>query len=342
MSFLLVLWLIITTAWATLAVYFGDSRSEKVQLIFSIVVAFSGLIAIIGLLFIPSVSNWLLLIHGVIFLVVLLWWLNIKPSNNGNWQTDVNKLPYASIERNLVTVYDIRNFSYCSEFDFYPDYYNKTFDLNKLEGVDLFAVYWMGSAFAHVIMSFDFGDHNYLAISIEARKKKGISHSNIKGFFRQYELIYIVADERDVIGLRTNYRDNPPEHVYRYRIKAPKGIKAPKENIKRLFLSYIDSINSLYKKPVFYNSLLSNCTTLIWLQNKIVNPGHIPFSWKILLSGYVPEHLYETGWLDQQLPFAELKNRAYVNRLIKGHEISSLFSSIIRAQSGENDSAITH
>lgn len=336
MSFLLALWLIITTSWATLAVYFGDSRSEKVHLIFSIVVAFSGLIAIISLLFIPSVRNWLLLIHGVIFLVVLLWWLNIKPSNNGNWQTDVSKLPYANIERNLVTVYDIRNFSYCSEFDFYPDYYNKTFDLNKLEGVDLFAVYWMGSAIAHVIMSFDFGGHNYLAISIEARKKKGVSHSNIKGFFRQYELIYIVADERDVIGLRTNHRNNPPEHVYLYRIKAPK------ENIRRLFLSYIDSINSLYKKPIFYNSLLSNCTTLIWIQNKIVNPGHIPFSWKILLSGYVPEYLYETGWLDQQLPFSELKNRAYVNRLMKGRAISSLFSSIIRAQTGEDNSSTTH
>ena len=90
------------------------------------------------------------------------------------------------------------------------------------------------------------------------------------------------------------------------------------------------------KRPVFYNSLLSNCTTLIWLQNKLVNPGHIPFSWKILLSGYVPEYLYEIGWLDQQLPFAELKSRAYVNRLIKGHEISSLFSSIIRSQTGEN------
>ena len=340
MSFLIVLWLIVTTSWATLAVYFGNPRNESVQPVvqtaLSFIVAFSGLIAITGLLFISSISNWLLLVHSVIFLVVLLWWLNIKPSNNGNWQADVNKLPYARIKRDLVTVYDIRNFSYGNEFDFYPDYYNKTYDLNNLEGVDLFAVYWMGSAIAHIIMSFDFGGHNYLAVSIEARKKKGMIHSNIKGFFRQYELIYIVADERDVIGLRTNYRNNPPEHVYRYRIKAPK------ENIKRLFLSYIDNINSLYKKPAFYNSLLSNCTTLIWLQNKIVNPGHIPFSWKILLSGYVPEYLYETGWLDQNLPFTELKNRAYVNRLIKKHKVSSLFSSIIRGQTGKNDSDITH
>ena len=337
MLFLIILWLMSTTTWATLAVYFGDSRNEKTQIIPSVIVAFSGLSAILSLLlFTSSISNWLLLVHGVIFLVVLLWWFNIRPTNTSNWQADVDKLSYANIEHDLVTVYNIRNFSYRSEFDFYPNYYNKTFDLNKLEGVDLFAVYWTGPAIAHIIMSFDFGENNYLAISIEARKKKGISHSNIKGFFRQYELIYIVADERDVIGLRTNYRNNPSEHVYRYRIKAPK------ENIKRLFLSYIDRINLLYKKPVFYNSLLSNCTTLIWLKNNIVNPGHIPFSWKILLSGYVPEYLYETGWLDQQLPFAELKNRAYVNKLTKGHEISSLFSSIIRTHTGKNNSTLSH
>ena len=336
MSFIIILWLITTTAWASLAVYFGDSRSEKTQLISSIIIVFTGLSAIFSIIFTPSISNWLLSIHSVIFLIVLLWWFNIRPTNSSNWQTDVDKLAYAKIDHNLVTVYDIRNFSYHSEFDFYPNYYNKTFDLNKLEGVDLFAVYWMGPAIAHVIMSFDFGNNNHLAISIEARKRKGMSHSNIKGFFRQYELIYIVADERDVIGLRTNYRNNPSEHVYRYRIKAPK------ENIKRLFLSYIDRINLLYKKPAFYNSLLSNCTTLIWLKNKIVNPGHIPFSWKIILSGYVPEYLYEIGWLDQQLPFTELRNRAYINPLIKGQKISSLFSSIIRTQTKESDSTLMH
>lgn len=324
MSFILVLLLIITTTWASLAVYFGNSRDKKIQLTFSILVACSGISAITSLLAAHSLNNWLLLIYSIIFLAVLLWWLNIKPSENGDWEPNVQKLPHADIKNNLVTVYDIRNFSYRSEFDYYPDYYNKTFDLNRLEGVDLFAVYWMGPAIAHIILSFDFGDNNYLAISIEARKQKGMRHSNIKGFFKQYELIYIAADERDVIGLRTNHRKNPHEDVYRYRIKAPI------ENIRRLFLSYMDSINSLYKKPVFYNTLLSNCTILIWLQNKIVNPGHIPFSWKILLSGYLPEYLYETGWLDQQLPFPELRDRAHVNPLIKEHEISSLFSSIIR------------
>ena len=213
MSFLLVLWLTISTTWATLAVYFGDSRSGTLSLILSIAIALFGLTTLLFLLFIPSIDDWLLSIHSAIFLLVLLWWLNIQPSNDRNWQTDVRKLSYASIKDNLVTVHDIRNFSYRSEFDYGPDYHDKTFNLDKLEGVDLFAVYWMGPAIAHLIMSFDFGENNHLAISVETRKEEGEGYSNIKGFFRQYELMYVVADERDAIGLRTNYRKDPPEHV---------------------------------------------------------------------------------------------------------------------------------
>jgi Domain of unknown function (DUF4105) len=324
----LVLWLTGTTTWASLAINFGDSSSGTGQLILSIAVAFIGLIAVIALLFIPSWRNRLLLIHGIVFLAALLWWFTIQPSNDRNWQTDVSKLAHASIAGDLVTVHNIRNFSYRNEFEYYPGYYDKTFDVNKLEGVDLFAVYWMGPAIAHIIMSFDFGGHNHLAVSIEARKEEGEGYSTIKGFFRQFELIYIVADERDVIGLRTNYRQSPPEQVYRYRINAPK------ESIKHFFMEYINKINVLYEKPAFYNTLLANCTSLIWLHSR-VNPGHLPFSWKILLSGYLPEYLYESGRFDQQLSFAELKDRAYINPLVKEREISWLFSSIIRPQSAQ-------
>lgn len=319
----LFLWLILSTTWAVLAVTYGDSNSSSIQLIISSSVVLIGLISIVVLLFIPSWRNRLLSVHGVVFLTVLLWWLNIQPANDRLWQTDVDKLAHASVEGDLVTMHNIRNFTYQSEFDYEPGYYDKTFDLNKLEGVDLFAVYWMGPAIAHIIMSFDFGEHNHLAVSIEARKKEGEGYSTIKGFFRQYELIYIVADERDIIGLRTHYRKDPPEQVYRYRSKAPK------ESVRRLFLEYIYSINALYEKPAFYNTLLSNCTTVIWMHGR-VNPGHLPFSWKILLSGYVPEYLYESGRLDQQLSFTSLRDLAYINPLVEDKEISESFTDTIR------------
>ena len=304
------LWLIFSTMWASMAVYFGDSSTGSVQLIVSIAILVVGFSAVIVLLFVSSWRKRVITAQTIMFLAVILYWFNIHATNQRLWQTDVQKLAYADVAGDFVTVYNIRNFSYRSEFDYQPNYYDKTLDLNKLEGVDLLAVYWMGPAIAHIMLTFDFGEKNQLAISIEARKEVGEGFSTIKGFFRQYELVYIVADENDVVKLRTHYRHNPEEQVYRYRLKMKK------DNAKRLFLEYIKNINAVYKTPVFYNTLFTNCTTVIWLQNK-VNPNRLPFSWKILLSGYVPEYLYESNGLDQQLPFSKLRDQAYVNPLVK-------------------------
>ncbi len=261
----------------------------------------------------------------MLFIAVLSWWwFAVSPSNERQWQTDLAKLPYATIDGDFVTVHNIRNFDYRSEFDYRPVYYSKTFDLNKLESGDLFAVYWMGPAIAHTIVSFNFGDKDYLAVSIEARKELNEGYSTIKGFFRQYELTYIVADERDVIRLRTNYRKNPPEDVYLYRVLPNK------ENVRRLFLEYIRKINELHEKPAFYNTLLDNCTTAIWF-NTLVNPGHLPFSWKILLSGYVPEYLYESQSLATRIPFDQLQRQAHINPVAQAADQSPDFSQRIRA-----------
>ena len=159
---------------------------------------------------------------------------------------------------------------------------------------------------------------------IEARKELNEGYSTIKGFFRQYELTYIVADERDVIRLRINYRKNPPEEVYLYRLQPNK------ENARRLFLEYLRKINELHEKPAFYNTLLDNCTTAIWFNTR-VNPGHLPFSWKILLSGYVPEYLYESGSLATRLPFDQLQQQAHINPVAQAADQSPDFSQRIRA-----------
>jgi hypothetical protein len=259
-----------------------------------------------------------------LFAALVLWWRSIEPSNDRDWQTDVATLAYATIEDNVVTVRNIRNFDYRSETDYTPAYYDKRFDLDKLEGVDLVASYWMGPAIAHVFLSFAFAGGDHLAISIETRKEKGEGYSTLKGFFRQYELYYVVADERDVIRLRTNYRLNPPEDVYVYRIRAPI------ENGRRVFLEYMRAINTLKTRPEFYNTLTTNCTTTIWL-NARVNPEHPPFSWKILASGYAPEFLYENGRLDSGgLPFSELQRRAHINARAQAANGAMDFSRRIR------------
>lgn len=313
----------VTTLWGALALAFGDSNSDNLNLVLAALFGMLGLLTLIGLVW----RRWQKLLiwsYLSVFLCLLIWWLNITPSNHRLWQTDASLLAQASFAGDIVTVHHIRNFDYLSEFDYQPAYYDKSFDLNHLQGVDLFSIYWMGPAIAHTIISFDFGNNNHLAVSIEARKELNEGYSTLKGFFRQYELIYFVADERDVIRLRTNYRKNPPEQVYRYRLQGRQ------QHAKALFLAYMKKINALNRQAEFYNTLLDNCTTAIWFLNRI-NPEHVPLSWKILLSGYLPEYLYEQQRLDTRIPFAELMKNAYINPRARAADQAADFATRIRA-----------
>ena len=177
--------------------------------------------------------------YGVLCAGLVVLWSSIEPTNERDWQPEVAVLPYATIEGDRVTVHNIRNFDYRSETDFTPAYYDKSFDLRELQSLDIVTSYWMGPAIAHVFVSFGFTGDDYLAISIEVRKPKGEGYSTLKGFFRQYELVYVVADERDIIRVRTNYRHDPPEDVYIYRVKS--SIEAE----RRLFLEYMHKMNAL-------------------------------------------------------------------------------------------------
>jgi len=182
----------------------------------------------------------------------------------------------------------------------------------------------MGPAIAHVFVSFGFGGSDYVAMSAETRTERGEGYSWIKGFFKQYELIYVVGDERDLIGLRTTYRTDPPEDVYLYRVRAPI------ESLRRFFMDYIRQINALAERPAFYNTLTTNCTTNLLLHTR-VNPGHLRYSWKVLLSGYFPEYAYEESRLDTGLPFDELRKRSRINAVAEAADAAPDFSQRIRA-----------
>jgi hypothetical protein len=320
--FLLGLLLICATGWGVLAIYYSDLKSPVLRVAIAGTFGLLALIALVGL----ASRRWrrrILLGYTVLFIILVGWWSTIKASNDRVWQPEVAVLPYATFEGDLVTVHNIRNFDYRSETDFTPAYYDKTFDLRQLESVDLVAVYWMGPDIAHTFLSFGFGGKDHLAVSIETRKEQGEGYSTIKGFFKQYELYYVVADERDVIRVRTNYRKDPPEDVYLFRLHGPI------ENGRRLFLEYIQEINALKERPEFYNTLTTNCTTTIWFNSR-VNPGHLPFSWKLLLSGHVPEYLYEAGLLDTRRPFPELMTHSLINSRAKAADHDPDFSQRIR------------
>lgn len=312
----------IATGWGALALFYLAPGSEAGRSALAWGFATIGLGSAIGLA-VRRMRRAALIGFAVAFALVLVVWGRATPSNDRVWQPDVAVLPYATFEGDLVTVHNIRNFEYRSETDFTPAYYDRTFDLRKLDRVDLVASYWMGPAIAHLLLSFGFGD-DHLAISIEVRKEESESYSSIAGFFRQYELVYVAADERDVIRLRTNYRKNPPEDVYLFRVIGSQ------ENARRVFLQYMRDMNELRAHPRFYNTLTTNCTTMI-LANTTVNPGRLPYSWKILLSGYTPEYAYEMGRLDRSLPFAELRKRVHVNAAAQAADRAPDFSQRIRA-----------
>jgi hypothetical protein len=311
-----------STGWGALVLFYLGPGSSGVRSALAWSFAVLGLVAL-GSLAVRRARLPAAIGFAVAFALVLIVWGSATPSNDRDWQPEVAVLPYATIDGDLVTVHNIRNFDYRTETDFTPAYYDRTFDLRRLDRVDLVAVYWMGPAIAHLFVTFGFGD-DHLAISIEARKDRTKPYATIPGFFRQYELVYVVADERDVIRVRTNYRKSPPEEVYLFRVMSPI------ENGRRLFLEYMRDINEVWEHPRFYNTLTTNCTTMI-LANAAVNPGHMPYSWKILLSGYTPEYAYDLGRLDQSLPFEELKRRVHINAKAQAADKAPDFSGRIRA-----------
>ena len=258
----------------------------------------------------------------VVFAVLVGLFLNIPASNNRDWQPEVAVTPYATVSGDLVTIHGVRNFDYRTETDFTPHWEDRTYDLSKLDSADIIAVYWAGKVIAHVMVSFGFQGKDYLAVSIETRKEKGEEYSTLAGFFRQYELYYVVADERDVIRVRTTYRQ-PQEDVYIYRTRAPL------KNIRRIFLDYVQTMNEMHRQPKFYNTLTTNCTTSILMHTRM-NPETPPMSWKVLLSGYVPDYLYDLGRIDTTMPFAQLEKLSHVNARAHAADKDPAFSQRIR------------
>ena len=292
---------IFMTAWGALAIWYSNLLESYVR------AGLAGLYVLAPLLAFAFLHRrrWTLAVFLVVFAGIVAWWLTIPASNHRTWQADVALLPYATVKGEQVTIYNIRNLIYRTETDFDVRYYDKTFDLGRLQSVDLIAVYWMGDAIAHVMISFGFQEQDFVTFSIETRKELWEEYSTLKGFFKQYELIFIVGDERDLIRVRTDYR-KPPEDVYLYRTRMTP------ENARMFFMEYIHQINSMKENPEWYNTLTTNCTTDVVRLIRAYG-GQARYNWKVLLSGYAPQYAYELGALDTHLAFDELRKRSYIN-----------------------------
>jgi Domain of unknown function (DUF4105) len=254
------------------------------------------------------------------FALVLGWWFTLQPSNERDWQPDVAVLPYADINGSQVTLHRIRNCDYRTETDFDVRYYDKTFDLDRLLTADLCMVYWGSPNMAHTMVSFGFEGGDYVCFSIETRKQKGQGYSAIKGLFRQFELIYIVGDERDLVRLRTNYRQG--EEVYLFRLTG-----SPQKT-RTFFLDYLRRVNDLHRRPEWYSAVTHNCTTSIRMQRAAADRA--PWDWRMLVNGYGDELLYERGAITTNLPLADLKHRCHINDRARAAGQEADFSRLIR------------
>ena len=304
----------LVTLWATAAIYF-DARIVWLRLPLAAVYA-SGILAV----WIWVGRPWKAVVTGTSFAVVLIWWLSLRPSNSRDWLPDVAVLPYADIAGNQITIHNIRNCDYRTETDFDVRYYDKIFQLDKLVTTDLYLVYWGSPNIAHTMVSFGFDGGDYVCMSIETRKEKGEGYSAVKGLFRQFELMYIIADERDLVRLRTNYRQGEDVYLYRARMTP--------EQSRTLFLDYLRRANELRERPEWYNALTDNCTTAIRTQRAAAERA--PWNWRILLNGHLDELLYERAMIATNLPLAELKKQCLINARARPADKSADFSQRIR------------
>ncbi len=312
---LLTLIVTMTTAWTVVAIYFSNLPWYVLRLVVAIL--FLVFCVAIFITIRPFRKAFLRFIVG--FAALLIWWLLIPASNNRAWQPPSEVLSHAEIDGDNITIHNIRNFDYRSENDYTSRYYDKTFSLSELQTADLYLIFWGPTLIAHTMMSFGFGDQGYVCISIETRKEMGEEYSAIKGFFKQYELIYVVGDERDLVRLRTNYKH---EDVYLYRLKADPQL------IREVFLDYFKHINRLVVKPQWYNAFTHNCTTTI--RGHTAPYAHGKMSWKIIANGYLDTLLYERKVIDTSLPFEQMKTVSHISNRAVSLDADPEFSRLIR------------
>jgi Domain of unknown function (DUF4105) len=307
--------------WSIAALYF-DFPFPKLRLPGAIAYT----LFVSGTLFFSRDNTWRLLICLGGFGLVLAWWLTLKPSNDRNWQADVAQTAWAELNGDTVMIHNFRDCDYREEFCYTCKWETKTVRLSELRGVDVAFIRWGLPMIAHMIVSFRFAGDDYVAVSIEMRKQAGQSYSSIRGFFRQYTLIYIFADERDLIRLRTNFRKD--EEVYLYRTTADQNYS------RKLFLQYLKRANELHQRAEWYNAVTSNCTTSVFAEMLAIGPlppGISRLDPRILFSGGADEMLHSAGYLEGNLPFAQLRQHAHINEAARATGNAPDFSRAIRA-----------
>ena len=320
---LLALVLSLLLAWSVLAIYYSNLPWPPLRL------AFAGLyaIAVIGAFVLLErrgrTIQWFLTATAAVF----VWWLMIEPSQLRNWAPEVALLPQAVFDGDKVTIQNLRDFEYRSEQDFTVHYEQRTYDLNALESMDLVLSYWGANrGIAHVILSFGFAGGDHVAVSVETRPEKGEGYSVLGSLFKQFEVIYILAEERDVLQLRTNFRK---ERVYLYPTRLQPVA------VRQMFEQLLKEANGLVQQPVFYNALEHNCTTAWVAIAEEAGGRRVKFDMRLLLNGYLDQLMYERDRLvgdeTQGLPYEEMRSLHLISDVAQQCQGDPNFSAKVRA-----------
>lgn len=270
------------------------------------------------------IKKFFILLSLIIAVSLGLFYIFTKPSLDRNWTKDQKVLAKASFNENLISISNIRNITYKTTSDYEVKYYDKTFDLDKIKRVWFMVEPFSGHGFgaAHTLLSFEFENDEFVSISVEIRKEEGESFSAIKGLLRQFELVYVIADEKDVIKLRSNYRK---DKVFLY------PMKATKEGSKELFISMLNRANKLTNEPEFYNAIFSTCTTNIVDHVNLLSEGKIPFSFKTLMPAYADEYALKLGLIDdEETDIEKLRAKYLINEKAEKYAYDVNFSRRIR------------
>lgn len=317
-SILLGIAIALTAAWGALALWLRAPAPRNLRgalMLVWLVAALAGTAALAGPEWRPGAY-----VFGAALFGLLIWWHTIRASNDRSWIPEVARQTHGKIDGDHVTLHNVRNFDWRTRTDFTPHWETHQYALSDLQSVDVALSYWGHAAIAHALVSFGFGDDSYVVFSVEIRRKQGDSFSEIGGFFKQYELSVIASTEDDSLRVRTNVRG---EDSYLYRVHMPL------DDARSLFLAYVDTANRLRHKPRFYHTLTANCTTIVFQMARRIVPG-LPLDYRQLISGYLPEYLYDLGVLQGADSAAQYRQLGRYTDRARATDASESFSRNIR------------
>lgn len=311
--------MVLSGAWGTLALWYQLPGGTIVRglgsALWSLLVLGAFALAIVRR------SGWPLGIYLVALAVLLAWWSSIRPSHDRVWADDVARLLRGEVHGHRVTLINVRDFTWRRDDDYDVRWETRSYDLDRLVSADAILSYWGSRAIAHAMISFGFDDGRHVVFSVEIRKKRGEAFSSIGGFFKQFETVLVAAEENDIVRVRTNVRGED-DYLYPMTLERP--------TMRRLFLAYVEAANQLAQRPAFYNTVTSNCTTLVYRMARQINPG-LPMDIRLLLTGHLQGYLRDHDAIDTREPEDVQRARARITEKALRVGPDGDFSRAIRA-----------